>query len=579
MISIPPTILKKLVREPEIVSMLRQMSTAIDEPFTVLSPDETIVFGEATPGPVEKFPIEAHGQLVGYACGSEKVGAMVSALSCLAAFLIEKKALAGEILERFRELNLLYNVSEKIAASLDLDFVARLFIEEAKKTGEISHASLLLFNEESEQLEIIAHFGRGPRQMDAPVPGQGITGHAFLSGAPEIVNDIRSDPRYDKDVDPGASILCAPLKTRDKTIGVITVGSDVAVSYKAADLKLLTTLASLAASAIENSIVHKRLEDAYEELKVVNEAKDKVISHLSHEMKTPLAILQGAFVSLSSKIAQAGGEGFEKTVNRGLRNIERLLKIQDQTQDILDFRHREQKQRLCDLMENMLGFLSELQEEQPGHADVFRLLSEKIESVFESDEIKPEKIALDAFIDEVWQKACDSMGPRNLEIARHVAPDLSVTMDKGVLRKVCDGILKNAIENTPDEGRIVIRVYGKKDGVGIQFHDFGVGITETNRRLVFGGFFHTQDTGDYSSKRPYQFNAGGSGSDLLRIKIFSERHGFFINLKTSRCIYIPEDTDICPGKISDCEFVADKNGCLKSGGTIFSLDFPAAPNL
>ena len=177
-------------------------------------------------------------------------------------------------------------------------------------------------------------------------------------------------------------------------------------------------------------------------------------------------------------------------MSRGLRNIERLLKIQDQTQDILDFRHKEQKLRLCDLMENMIGFLSELQEEQPGRADVFRLLSEKIESVFESDEIKPEEIGIDTLIDEVWQKACGSMDPRKLEMIRQVAPGLSVTMDKGVLRKVCGGILRNAIENTPDEGLILIRVYEKKDGVTIQFHDFGLGITETNRRLVFGGFFH-----------------------------------------------------------------------------------------
>ena len=92
---------------------------------------------------------------------------------------------------------------------------------------------------------------------------------------------------------------------------MIAVGSDVAVSCKAADLKLLTTLASLAASAIENSIVHKRLEDAYEELKVVNKAKDKVISHLSHEMETPLAILHGLLspcLPRSPKLAARGSK-------------------------------------------------------------------------------------------------------------------------------------------------------------------------------------------------------------------------------------------------------------------------------
>jgi hypothetical protein len=38
--------------------------------------------------------------------------------------------------------------------------------------------------------------------------------------------------------------------------------------------------------------------------------------------------------------------------------------------------------------------------------------------------------------------------------------------------------------------------------------------------MIFGGFFHTQETELYSSKRPYEFNAGGSGSDLLRTRVF-----------------------------------------------------------
>ena len=78
---------------------------------------------------------------------------------------------------------------------------------------------------------------------------------------------------------------------------------------------------------------------------------------------------------------------------------------------------------------------------------------------------------------------------------------------------------------------------------------------------------------DYSSKRPFDFNAGGKGADLLRMKIFSERYGFKIEMTSSRCLYIPLDKDICPGKISACDHCREREDCLESGGTTFRVFF------
>jgi hypothetical protein len=92
--------------------------------------------------------------------------------------------------------------------------------------------------------------------------------------------------------------------------------------------------------------------------------------------------------------------------------------------------------------------------------------------------------------------------------------------------------------------------------------------------MIFGGFFHTQDTGLYSSKRPYEFNAGGSGSDLLRIKCLSERHMFSVGFESTRCKFIPEDEDICQGRIAECRFVANESECFSSGESRFFVKFP-----
>jgi signal transduction histidine kinase len=122
-----------------------------------------------------------------------------------------------------------------------------------------------------------------------------------------------------------------------------------------------------------------------------------------------------------------------------------------------------------------------------------------------------------------------------------------------------------------------VTVRKKGEGSELVVRDYGVGITEENQKRIFEGFFTTQETMDYSSKRPFDFNAGGKGADLLRMKIFSERYNFRIDMASSRCPCLPEESDVCPGKISQCKYCKGKPECHRSGGTTFTLFFPPSP--
>ncbi len=134
--------------------------------------------------------------------------------------------------------------------------------------------------------------------------------------------------------------------------------------------------------------------------------------------------------------------------------------------------------------------------------------------------------------------------------------------------------IENAIENTPDEGKIEVVVKPAGEGTLLAVRDYGVGITRENQTRIFEGFFATQETMNYSSKNPFDFNAGGKGADLLRMKIFSERYGFKIELTSSRCRLIPKDADTCPGRISQCPRCQKGRTCHQTVATIFSLYFP-----
>lgn len=254
--------------------------------------------------------------------------------------------------------------------------------------------------------------------------------------------------------------------------------------------------------------------------------------------------------------------------------MDRLLDLQVKIDDILNQRSVEEKGKILALIEDAASFVEEFKEE--GHTQDGKLLEhvyKRIESLFITEEVRMEEISLDEFLDDLCNEAISSMWERDLTIIRSFEKDLIITMDRAILRKVCIGLLRNAIENTPDEGKIEITAQSGDSVIQINVHDYGVGITEENQKMIFGGFFHTQDTDLYSSKRHYEFNAGGSGSDLLRLKSFSERFGFSVDFGSTRCRFIPTDGDRCPGRISACHFITDKSECFSSGGSTFSIKF------
>jgi hypothetical protein len=142
-----------------------------------------------------------------------------------------------------------------------------------------------------------------------------------------------------------------------------------------------------------------------------------------------------------------------------------------------------------------------------------------------------------------------------------------------VMEKIVEGLVKNAIENTPDQGRVTVVVRTGEKGPVFEVQDTGVGVTAEKQQLIFNHYFATGDTMSYASKAPYDFNAGGKGVDLLRITIFSERYRFDTKMISRRCRYIPRDSDICPGAVQRCDHCKSAADCDASGGTTMQIRF------
>ncbi len=74
-------------------------------------------------------------------------------------------------------------------------------------------------------------------------------------GKSKTVNDCAADPRALASKRAPGSLICAPLRAGQRTVGLIALANGPEASYSAANLKLLNTIALQTAAAIRNSLL------------------------------------------------------------------------------------------------------------------------------------------------------------------------------------------------------------------------------------------------------------------------------------------------------------------------------------
>lgn len=258
-----PDRLNRLIKKRALAPILRRLVTDLDTAVIIEDEEGRLLIATDGAARIDRYPVAVAGEVIGWVYGTEKVAVIASLLSGMAESEAEKRALVSETLNKYKEITLLYDMVEKVSSCLDTKEVARLVIEEARKVIRLSSVSVLLLNKESDLLELVADHGHELEVTTSVRRGVGIAGSVWDTGRAEIVNDVNDDPRFVSGAVRISSMMCAPLKAKDSVVGVIKIGSEQPVAYTAEDLKLFTTLASLAAVAIENASLYEQLKDAF----------------------------------------------------------------------------------------------------------------------------------------------------------------------------------------------------------------------------------------------------------------------------------------------------------------------------
>lgn len=410
---------------------------------------------------------------------------------------------------------------------------------------------------------------------------RGVAGEVHRTRKPVVVNDYANSPlaagtRKHLPDHRARNLVQVPILVEKRLIGILCAVNKKDGAFDRKDVDMLTTIAGVVALPIENARINNELVSSFQEIKSLNKAKDSIIDRLSHELRTPLAVIRVSLHLLAGSPSNAESETSTRIVQRAERNLNRLLEMQYQLEDITPHSDPSHYGMLSQLLERCTEELEDLIFLETGEP-VTRRIRQRIEQDFGPREAVSQPMELGPFVSRVIEKIKPAFSHRRLDLITDLQKNGTIYLPPEVLEKIIVGLVRNAVENTPDGGRIDIQVKLNHDRVLLKVCDSGIGITEENKALLFKSFFTASETSDYSTRKPYDFNAGGRGFDLLRIKIFSERHHFKINLASNRCPLLPADKDACQGNTSDCRYLTIPEDCLKNGGTVFSIEFPAYP--
>jgi hypothetical protein len=233
-----------IVRHRHVAPMLSVLLASTNARVTITDATGEVILdrqaGSApADAPVERHPISVEGTTIGWVEGPRPAGAVASVLSYACAREADKRALAREALDRYRELNLIYDLAEQIGATLEVDAVADVAVTEASRLPTGGQGFIVLRD------------GPDGAQLDGGILG------AIFAGEAEIVNDVAGDPRATATERGAASLVAAPLRVRGERLGVIGTRSTTPVEFHASDLKLLTAIASLAAPTLDQAATHE----------------------------------------------------------------------------------------------------------------------------------------------------------------------------------------------------------------------------------------------------------------------------------------------------------------------------------
>lgn len=514
---------------------------------------------------------------------SEADERLLTSMASSIALAIDNATVYEKLKESRDHLEMIYRSSMALAGTMDLDHLLRVVLDELKTALDTETAGVLLYDEVQGDLywrAVVDDKGLiDPCIGEIRLPLQGrMVGKVFQTGEPTLLNDPTASPLETNSGSVVRNVIIVPLHTREKTIGVLVVINRHEGQFVEYDIQLLSSLAGVVAMAIENATFFEEILRSYRELEDLNRVKSKILNHLSHELRTPLAIIKGTMVTMWRKLKDQGNDSFDRALQRTARHLQSLTRLEAQVESIMMTGYAWERRYVTGFLQAALDLMDIQAEYTPEIRQAANILHQWLDKTFPTRKDTPEWIDVKEFGDsalaEIRKKA--EQAERKVALNVNLEPNANLIIPGHVLHAIMEGLIRNAIEASPDDGRVDITGRIKGDRYILTVKDRGIGIPEKEKEFIFQGFYPVQQTEDYSSGQPYSFGAGGKGIDLLRIRMFSEIYAFRLCFTSQHCPHLVAPPDEQPSDTLRCERCRSIQDCEKFGGSEFVVDFPLA---
>ncbi len=194
-------------------------------------------------------------------------------------------------------------IIKKFAASLsDKNTIDEILWDVARnvisKLGFIDCVVYLADPENEVLMQKAAYGPKSPKAnvIESPVIlpyGKGIVGKVALTAKSQIVDDVTVDPDYFVDDEARASEITVPIILHGEVIGVIDSEHSEKGFFNEDHLCLLETIASIIGSKLMLLKAHDTLKSQTRDLQIINSQYRQSAFVISHDVKSPLANIQG----------------------------------------------------------------------------------------------------------------------------------------------------------------------------------------------------------------------------------------------------------------------------------------------
>jgi putative nucleotidyltransferase with HDIG domain len=177
--------------------------------------------------------------------------------------------------------DVLLRIGTALSSNQTLDNILELTLETTIKALNATSGTILVKNKDELRVMVSSGLDKEAAAHIKIKKGEGFIGRVFENGKADVIEFAQKDIAFEKKIGLAQkSIMCAPLITKGKTIGVITIEDkkDNKGFNREDDIILLENLAVQTAIAIENNRLNQDIERTYLEtistLALAVEAKD-----------------------------------------------------------------------------------------------------------------------------------------------------------------------------------------------------------------------------------------------------------------------------------------------------------------